>query len=127
MAGMKLFVAQPVRHKNRSVGLFDFHCIFVATPDPLFDTQILVEPERGFIAPPHLGGWMVDPALGFPCQRVEDLEGLNSLFAQSSIIKTKNGLRKRLVGEEGLHQFNSFKKLVLELSEGLAFAWIQWN
>ena len=53
MRGVQAFVAQPRREPHNSVRVLFLHRIFVAAPDPLFDAEVLVEPESGLVAAPH--------------------------------------------------------------------------
>ena len=72
------------------------HCIHKPSAAPEADSLVMVQHQRGDIAHPHLDRWVVAPAVGM-VEAVNDLEGLDPLFAQAAIVEAIEGLAE--VGE----------------------------
>lgn len=110
MRNMQLVISQPLRLSQclcrelyKHISDLFIAGVFEPTLPPLDADTKSVLCKQLFVAPPHLYGRMVSPAVPFTGKRVEDLKSLNALLPKSAIIKHSRGLMKLRVRQKGLH------------------------
>ena len=87
MAGMELFVANPVWQGNLIWQHIKLHVVLVASAHPFLDGKVVIQLEGIKVSRPHSAGRMIRPTyrgigvLGELERAVDELHGLDTLLA----------------------------------------------
>jgi hypothetical protein len=80
-------VTKPRRGDCLGVKVWDIHGVVIATADPLKNAGAKVVTQACLVTTPHLGGWVVSPALGLAGESAQNLIGLYTLLTEAGSIK----------------------------------------
>jgi hypothetical protein len=78
-------------------------CILVPSPSPDRADHHAVNKEGPLISAPHTDGWVIGPPVAGHVEGLDNLETLDTLLAQTSIIEGLSGIKVAGVREKGLH------------------------
>jgi len=103
MSSMELRTAEPRRHPDTTSGAQQGYRVPVPTRDPFLDDGVPVSTQRGFVAFPHEGCWVITPAASFG-EGFEELVALVSLVPQTTPVEYRCGLFEVRIRQKGLHE-----------------------